>query len=76
MKIRLCEHNQGAEKLAQQLKGQFAGLNIKIKKCAKQCKTCKHEPFAMVDKNILKASNSEALLALLRTMVEPLNGEQ
>ena len=75
MKIRLCEHNQGAEKLAKQLKGQFADLNIKIKKCAKQCKTCKHEPFAVVDKNIVKSSNSEDLLVLLQTMVEPLNGE-
>lgn len=73
MKIRLCEHNQGAEKLAQQLKEQFVGLNIKIKKCAKQCKVCKREPFAVVDKNLIKASSSEELLAQLRTMIEPLN---
>jgi len=76
MKIRLCEHNQGAEKLAQQLKEQIAGLNIKIKKCAKQCKTCKHEPFAVVDKNVIKFSNSEELLSQLQTVLRRLDKEQ
>ncbi len=75
MKIRLCEHNKGAEKLAQQLKEQFTDLNIKIKKCAKQCKSCKYEPFAVVDKNLIKASSSEELLAQLRTLIETPNGE-
>lgn len=76
MKIRLCEHNQDAENLAKQLKEQFVDLNIKIKKCAKKCKICKHEPFAVVDKNLIKASSSEGLLAQLRTMIELLNGER
>ena len=74
MKIRLCEHNQGAEKLACQLKEQFESLNIKIKKCAKQCKTCKRESFAMVDKNVVKASNSEELLTLLKALLGALPG--
>lgn len=70
MKIRLCEHNQGAEELAAQLKKQFADLNIKIKKCVKQCKTCKREPFAVVDKHAVKAPDFEGLLALVGEMIE------
>jgi len=70
MKIRLCEHNQGAEKLAKQLNEQFEGLNIKIKKCAKQCKTCKQEPFAVVDKQVIKATDSNVLLDQIRELVE------
>ncbi len=50
MKIRLCEHNKGAEVFVQRLKEQFSDLDIKLKKCAKQCKICKKTPFAVIDK--------------------------
>lgn len=63
MKIRLCEHNQGAEKLALRLKEQFLGLNIKLKKCVKQCKICKSQPFALVAKKTVLASDTERLYA-------------
>jgi len=70
MKIRLCEHNQGAEKLAKQLEEQFVGLNIKIKKCAKQCKVCRREPFAIANKYLIKASDSGELLPFLKQLIE------
>jgi uncharacterized protein YuzB (UPF0349 family) len=73
MKIRLCEHNQGVEKLAKQLEGQFTGLNIKIKKCAKQCKVCKREPFAVADGQLIKASDSVQLLFFLKQLIEQNN---
>jgi uncharacterized protein YuzB (UPF0349 family) len=61
MKIRLCEHNKGAEEFVQRLKGQFSDLDIKLKKCAKQCKTCKKTPFAIIDKNVVIADDFEEL---------------
>jgi len=70
MEIRLCEHNQGAEKLVCQLKEQFVDLNIKIKKCVKQCKTCKQEPFMVVDRQVIKATDSNVLLEQVRELIE------
>ena len=56
--------------MAQQLKEQFIGLNIKIKKCVKQCKICKQEPFVVVDKQVIKASDSNVLLDQVRELIE------
>lgn len=70
MKIRLCEHNQGAEKLALRLKEQFSDLNIKLKKCVKQCKICKRQPFVMVDKQPILASNFDELYDSVVLMFE------
>ena len=63
MKIRLCQHNKGAEQLVQRLQAEFAGLNIKLKKCVKQCKICKSKPFALVAKQMVFASDTEQLYA-------------
>jgi uncharacterized protein YuzB (UPF0349 family) len=61
MKIRLCQHNKGAEQLVQRLQTEFSGLNIKLKKCVKQCKICKRQPFAVVAKQVVLASDTEQL---------------
>ena len=61
MKIRLCEHNQGAEKLFQRLQTNYPDLNSKLKKCVKQCKICKRQPFIMADKQPILASNVDEL---------------
>jgi len=68
VKIRLCKHNQGAEKLAKQIEEQFAGLNIKIKKCVKCCKICKQEHFVVVGKKVVKAPDSNVLLIRLKEL--------
>lgn len=70
MKIWLCKHNLGAEKLAKQIEEQFAGLNIKIKKCVKQCKICKQESFVVVNKQVVKATDSNVLLIRLRELTD------
>lgn len=70
MKIRLCKHNQDAEKLAKQIEEQFSGLNIKIKKCIKQCKICKQEPFVVADKQVVKATDSNELLIRLKELAD------
>ena len=63
MKIRLCEHNKDAEQLVQRLQAEFPDMNIKLKKCAKQCKICKRQPFAIVAKQVVFASDAEQLYA-------------
>lgn len=43
------------------LQGQFPDLDIKLKKCAKQCKICKQQPFVLVDKKLFKNNDPELL---------------
>ena len=67
MKIRLCHHNQGADQLLQRLLDQYPGLDAKLKKCVKQCKTCRRQPFALCDKVPVTATDTEELyLKLLK----------
>lgn len=70
VKIRLCKRNQGVDKLAKQIEEQFIRVNIKIKKCVKQCKICKQEPFVVVDKQVIKAADSNVLLDQVRELIE------
>ncbi|MDD2500566.1 MAG: DUF1450 domain-containing protein [Geobacter sp.] len=63
MKVRLCQHNKGAEQLVQRLQAEFVDMNIKLKRCVKQCKTCKNQPFALVAKKVVSASDAEQLYA-------------
>lgn len=76
MKIRLCEHNPGAEKLVQQLRDYCDGLDIKAKKCAKQCKLCRSRSLALVDKQLVTAATPEALQALLQDMIDRAQGTE
>lgn len=50
MKIRFCENNKGKGKVIRRLEEEFPDLNIKIKKCVKQCGICREQPIAIVDK--------------------------
>lgn len=50
MKIRFCENNKGKGKVIRRLEEEFPDLNIKIKKCVKQCGICREQPVAIVDK--------------------------
>jgi len=61
MKIRLCRHNSGAEQRLARVQEQYPDCDLKLKACAKQCKTCKRQPFVVVDK-ILVHAETEALL--------------
>lgn len=69
MKIRLCQHNQGAELLAERLLAQRPDLDIKLKKCAKKCKICKQQSFAVVDKQLVMAADDDALYGQLLVMM-------
>ena len=70
MKIRLCQHNKGADQLVQRLQTEFVGLNIKLKKCVKQCKICKSQPFALVAKKVILASDTDRLYADLASLFD------
>ena len=61
MKIRFCEHNKGKGKIFRQLEEEFPGVNIKIKKCVKQCGACRETPMAVVDKKKLTARDGDEL---------------
>lgn len=70
MKIRLCQHNQGSEQLLHRLQGQYPDLDSKLKKCTKQCKICKQQPFALFAKELVLASDVETLYARLGELIE------
>lgn len=65
MKVRFCQHNRGATAVVRQLKEQFPALDIKLKKCAKQCSTCKRQPFALVNGERVTADDQQALHTVL-----------
>jgi len=69
MKIRLCQYNPGSEQLFLRLQSQFPDLNIKLKKCVKKCKKCKHLPFAIVDKQLINSATVDELYAFLLGMI-------
>lgn len=69
MKIRFCEHTKGASQLAHRLQTQFPDLNIKIKKCVKECKVCKHQSFALVDKQPIVGTSCEDLYTALLHLI-------
>lgn len=74
IKIRLCRHNTGAPAVSQQLSTEFPALDIKLKDCAKQCKTCRTNPFVMVNKQKITAESSELLMHAVRRTIYDLIG--
>lgn len=74
MKIRLCEHNQGARQLLQRLSGECPELDIKLKSCVKQCKKCKQLPFALVNKQVIKSNSHDELYTILLSMISEKTG--
>lgn len=70
MKIRFCQHNQGSGLLTQKLHAQCPDLDIQLKKCAKKCKTCKQQPFAVVDKQLVMAADGDALYSQLLVLID------
>lgn len=75
MKIRFCQHNHCSGLLAQKLHAQCPDLDIKLKKCAKKCKTCKQQPFAVVDRQLVVAADGDALYSQLLVLIDQENSE-
>lgn len=75
MKIRFCENNKGKGKVIRRLEDEFPGLDIKIKKCVKQCGSCREMPIAVVDKKKVSGRDGndlyEKILDLIRKDAGP-----
>jgi uncharacterized protein YuzB (UPF0349 family) len=61
LKIRFCEHNKGKGKVVRRLEEEFPNLNVKIKKCIKQCGICRDLPVAVVDKKKVTGADGDEL---------------
>lgn len=65
MKIRFCDHNKGKGKVFRALSEENPDLNIKIKKCIKQCGVCRDTPVATVDNVRVVGKDGDALYLAL-----------
>lgn len=70
MKIRFCEHNKGKGKVIRQLEENFSDLDIKVKKCVKQCGSCGEQPVAVVDKVKVTGKDGDELLARITELIK------
>jgi len=69
MKIRFCENNKGKGKVIRRLEEEFPGLNIKMKKCIKQCGMCREQPVAVVDKKKVTGRDGDELYARIIELI-------
>ena len=70
MKIRFCKHGKGARQACQQLQQDFPDLNIKLKDCQKQCKHCREQPLAVVNKVRVISDSWDDLLKHLHETIK------
>lgn len=70
MKIRLCQHNQGAAQRLQRVQEEYPDADCKLKKCAKQCKICKQQPFVLLNKQRLQAESEELLWNMMVDVIK------
>lgn len=68
-KIRFCENNKGKGKVLRRLEEEFPDLNIKVKKCVKQCSSCRETPMAVVDKVKVTGRDGEELYTRILELV-------
>lgn len=68
-KIRFCDHNKGKGKVLRRLEENFPDLDIKVKKCVKQCGTCREQPIAVVDKVKVAGKDGDALYAKIIELI-------
>jgi len=62
MKIRFCENNEGSRATFKRLITEYPELDIKRKKCLKNCGACNSSLFALVDGLPLRGRTSDELL--------------
>lgn len=69
LKIRFCENNKGKGKVVRRLEEEFPDLNIKVKKCVKQCGICREQPVAVVDKKKVTGKDGDELYAKIIELI-------
>jgi len=71
MKIRFCENNEGSRVIFKRLIAACPALDIKRKKCVKNCGTCNSSLFALADGMVLRGRSADELyqkvLELIKT---------
>jgi uncharacterized protein YuzB (UPF0349 family) len=70
VKVRFCEHNKGKGKVLRRLEEEFPDLNVKIKKCVKQCSSCREQPIAVVDKIKVTGKDADDLFEKIVVVVQ------
>jgi len=61
VKVRFCENNEGTGQLFKRLIAEYPELDIKRKKCLKNCGVCNSSLFAVVDGMPLRGRSGEEL---------------
>jgi uncharacterized protein YuzB (UPF0349 family) len=70
MKIRFCENNENSGVTFKRLRAEYPDLDIKRKKCLKNCGACNSSLFAVVDGITLRGRNGEELYLKLSELLE------
>ncbi len=65
MKVRLCDKNKGADKIAKRLLKEQPDLDVKVKKCIDICNECSKSKIARVDGKKVVAEDADALVKKL-----------
>lgn len=75
MKVRFCENNEGSGAVFKRLRAAYPQLDVKRKKCLKNCGICSTILFARVDGTPVRGKNCEDLflkiVGLLAGKIEP-----
>jgi uncharacterized protein YuzB (UPF0349 family) len=61
MKIRFCENNEGSGPVCKRLRAEYPELDIKRKKCVKNCGICNSALFALVEGDPVRGGNGYEL---------------
>jgi len=70
MKIRFCENNEGSRVIFKRLIAECPELDIKRKKCVKNCGSCNSSLFALVDGMVLRGRNADELYLKVLELLE------
>ena len=71
MKIRFCEQNKGKGKVLRSLEEEHPELDVKVKRCVKQCGSCRELPMAVVDKKKVTGKDGDDLYGkIVRLLAE------
>jgi len=70
MKIRFCENNEGSRGTFKRLLVECPELDIKRKKCVKNCGACNSSLFVLVDGMVLRGRNPDELYLKVQELLK------
>lgn len=72
MKVRLCDKNKGAGKIAKRLQEEQPDLDVKVKKCIDICDECDKSKIARVEGKKVIAEDADVLVKKIVKKAEKL----